>query len=49
MDCKSCKQRLRADKIVEEYMETSKDTELPANWAAESTPADDMMNYIKKK
>lgn len=49
MDCKKCKQRLRADKLIEEYMETSKDTEFPAEWAGESTPAENLSAYIKQK
>jgi glycyl-tRNA synthetase (class II) len=49
MDCKKCKQRLRADKLIEEYMETSKDSELPKDWAGESTPAENLSTYIKMK
>ena len=49
MDCKKCKQRLRADKLVEEYMETSKDTDLPVEWAGEKTPAENLSKYIKDK
>ncbi len=49
MDCKKCKQRLRADKLIEEYMETSKDTELPKDWAGESTPPENLSAYIKAK
>lgn len=49
MDCKKCKNRFRADKIIEEYMNNSWDTEQPENWAWEGTPADDLMNYIIKK
>jgi len=48
-DCKECKHRLRADKMVEEYREASGDEELPKNWAGEKTPADDLMYYIKSK
>jgi glycyl-tRNA synthetase (class II) len=33
MDCKNCKQRLRADKIIEDYIEKTKDQELPREWA----------------
>lgn len=49
MDCKACKQRLRADKLIEEYMESSGDTEVPAEWAGESTPAANLTAYIAKK
>lgn len=49
MDCKSCKKRLRADKLIEEYMEKSGDKEFPENWAGEKTPGDDLLAYIGKK
>ncbi len=49
MDCKSCKQRLRADKLVEEYVEATGDAEMPAEWAGESTPAANLTAYIAKK
>ncbi len=49
MDCKSCKQRLRADKLIEEYVETSGDAELPKEWAGESTPAENLTAYIAQK
>lgn len=49
MDCKKCKQRLRADKLIEEYMEASKDTETPKDWAGESTPPENLSAYIKTK
>lgn len=49
MDCKSCKQRLRADKLIEEYMEKSGDTELPTEWAGESTPPENLTTYIAEK
>lgn len=49
MDCKSCKQRLRADKLVEEYVEKTKDTDLPKEWAWEKTPPANLTAYIKEK
>ncbi len=49
MDCKSCKKRLRADKLIEEYIGKTGDSELPVNWAGEKTPPEDAMAYIKKK
>ena len=49
MDCKSCKQRLRADKLIEDYIEVSKDTELPLEWAGESTPPANLTAYISSK
>ncbi|OIP53727.1 glycine--tRNA ligase [Candidatus Gracilibacteria bacterium CG2_30_37_12] len=49
MDCKSCKQRLRADKLIEEYMEKSGDIEVPVEWAGESTPPENLTTYIAQK
>ncbi|MDD2487800.1 MAG: glycine--tRNA ligase [Candidatus Gracilibacteria bacterium] len=49
MDCKSCKQRLRADKIIEEYAEKSNDSEMPKDWAGEKTPPENLTAYIKDK
>lgn len=48
MDCKKCKKRLRADKLIEEYQEQSGNKKNPENWAGESTPAEDLLNYIKE-
>lgn len=44
MDCKSCKARVRADKIIEEFGE-----ERPNNWAGESTPASDILEFVTEK
>ncbi len=49
MDCKACKQRLRADKLVEEYLEKTADKELPKEWASEKTPAEHLSAYIAQK
>ncbi len=49
MDCKKCKKRLRADKLIEEYREKSEDATLPENWAGESTPPEKLLEYIKEK
>jgi len=49
MDCKSCKQRLRADKLIEDYIEKSTDTEFPKEWAGEWTPNEYLTEYITKK
>ena len=49
IDCKSCKNRYRADKLVEDYMENSWDEEYPNNWAWESTPEDDLLEYMNNK
>lgn len=47
-DCKNCQRRLRADKLVEEYLEKNEDTP-PANWAGEKTPPEELLNYLHKK
>ncbi len=44
MDCKSCKARVRADKLVEEFGE-----ERPENWCGEKTPSKDMLAFVVKK
>lgn len=49
IDCKKCKSRERADKLIEDYLHKSKDVEKPNNWAWEKTPAEDMMAYINGK
>ncbi|UFX82679.1 glycine--tRNA ligase [Candidatus Absconditicoccus praedator] len=49
MDCKKCKNRFRADKLIEEYIEKSGDTEYPNNWAGEGTPLEDLEDYISQK
>ena len=49
IDCKSCKSRFRADKLIEEYMENSGDTEYPNNRAWEGTPLEDLQEYINRK
>lgn len=49
MDCKKCKNRFRADKLIEEYIEKSWDTEYPNNWAWEWTPLEDLEDYISQK
>lgn len=49
IDCKKCKSRERADKLIEEYLHKTKDTELPKHRAGEKTPAEDMMGFINTK
>ncbi len=49
IDCKKCKSRFRADHLVEEYIEKSWDKELPNNRSAESTPFEDLSEYILNK
>jgi glycyl-tRNA synthetase len=40
---------LRADKIIEDYIEKTKDQELPREWAWEWTPSEYLKEYIQKK
>lgn len=49
MDCKACKNRHRADKIIEEILAKDENAKKPANWAAEKTPLSDLMEYIKSE
>ncbi len=49
MDCKDCKNRFRADKLIEEYLEKTGDTEYPNDWAWEWTPVEDLQSYISQK
>jgi len=51
IDCKRCKSRERADKLIEEYLHKNKtkETELPKHRAGEKTPAEDMMDFINAK
>ncbi len=44
MDCKNCKNRYRADKLVEES-----GNERPNNWAGEKTPSSDFLCFIQEK
>ncbi len=44
MDCKSCKTRHRADKLIEDYVYENGLSENPAGWSDE-----EMQNYIKEK
>jgi len=47
MDCKECKTRWRADKLIEEYMEENVDEkDRVIGWPNESTPFDEMSTYI---
>lgn len=49
IDCKKCKSRERADKLVEEHLHKTKDSDLPAHRAWEKTPPEDMMYFINIK
>jgi glycyl-tRNA synthetase len=48
-DCRKCKMRWRADKLIEEYREKTKDPDLPKDWAGEKTKPDEMLRYINEK
>ena len=49
MDCKKCKARERADKLVEAWQFDNDSQEAPANWAGEKTPPQDMLDFINAK
>lgn len=49
MDCRSCKTRVRADKMVEEWQHDNKSDEKPANWAGEKTPPKDLLAFIVER
>ena len=49
MDCKKCKSRERADKLVENWQQDNGFDEQPANWAGEKTPPQDMLDFINAK
>ena len=49
MDCKKCKSRERADKLVENWQHANGSDEQPANWAGEKTPPQDMLDFINAK
>ncbi len=44
MDCKKCKTRVRADKIIEDQGDRR-----PNNWAGEKTPAKDILEFFQKE
>jgi glycyl-tRNA synthetase len=48
MDCKSCKERWRADKLIESHLEEHVDPkDRVIGWPNEKTPFEEMQNYIK--
>jgi len=49
MDCKACKNRVRADKMVEEWQHTNASDDKPANWAGEKTPPADLLTFVNEK
>ncbi len=49
MDCKSCKSRERADKLIEKWIHENSSEERPRNWAGEKTPAKDLLEFINDK
>ena len=49
MDCKKCKSRERADKLVEQWGHDNESEEKPANWAGEKTPPADLLKFIQAK
>ena len=49
MDCKKCKVRERADKMIEEWKEETGSNDVPHNWAGEKTPAKDLLDFVQQK
>ncbi len=50
MDCKECKNRWRADKLIEEYLEKNvADADRVIGWPTEKTPFSEMEGFIKDK
>ncbi len=49
MDCKKCKARERADKLVEGWQHDNASQDAPDNWAGEKTPPQDMLDFINAK
>jgi glycyl-tRNA synthetase len=49
MDCKKCKSRERADKLVEKWAHENESADRPANWAGEKTPPKDLLSFINDK
>lgn len=49
MDCKSCKSRERADKLIEDWQAKNVSEEKPNNWAGEKTPPADLLSFITEK
>ncbi|MCC6643698.1 glycine--tRNA ligase [Candidatus Peregrinibacteria bacterium] len=49
MDCKKCKSRERADKLVEKWVHENSSEERPKNWAGEKTPPKDLLTFITEK
>jgi glycyl-tRNA synthetase len=49
MDCKKCKSRERADKLIEKWAHENKSDLLPKNWAGEKTPSKDLLAFITEQ
>lgn len=49
MDCKKCKSRERADKLIENWIHENNSTEKPENWAGEKTPPKNLLSFITDK
>jgi glycyl-tRNA synthetase len=45
MECRDCHTRHRADKLIEEALEKNADFPIPANWAGDKTPLEDLNTY----
>jgi glycyl-tRNA synthetase len=49
MDCKKCKSRDRADKLIENWGHQNNSNDKPKNWAGEKTPSKDLLDFINEK
>ena len=47
MECRGCNTRHRADKLIEEALETDAKFPVPNNWAGDKTSLDDLNAYMK--
>jgi glycyl-tRNA synthetase len=45
MECRDCHTRHRADKLIEEALEKDANFPVPANWAGDKTPLEDLNTY----
>lgn len=49
MDCKSCKERWRADKLIDAYIEQNPNSGEPVNYAWDKTESKDLEAFVKEK
>ncbi|MBI2464367.1 glycine--tRNA ligase [Candidatus Peregrinibacteria bacterium] len=46
MDCKKCNERVRGDKLIEQWSLEAGQGRLPKHWAGEKTPSEDILEYV---